>query len=307
MPASWVAASVRAKLIARRRLGPAGARALAAMPDGLGAVRALAATAYGREVKPEMTVPAAERAVAAALLWDLRLLAGWIPPGGAFVVQPLAAWFEIANVQERLAYLAGGPRPEPFHLGRLATAWRSMSAATTPQAIRASLARSRWGDPGSAAPEAIVNWMRFRWAGWVALSVPGASGWAASATALLAARLVAATGAGAGDGLRHLPAYGLPAGWQRADSATELARLLPPESAWVLESVRTAGDLWRAEARWWARVAEEARERLVRLRFGPNVVVGATVLIARDAWLARAALAAAAGGQATREAFDAIA
>ena len=107
MPASWVAASTRARLLGDRRIGRLRAAAIA-NSGGLGpALQMLQASPYGANVDPGMSLEAAQRQVAATILWNLRVLAGWLPPGGSAMLLPLAAWFEIANIEERLAYLSG--------------------------------------------------------------------------------------------------------------------------------------------------------------------------------------------------------
>lgn len=305
MPASWVAASVRAKLLGNRRIGSAGAAAIAGSGRLDAGLQLLTNSPYGADLTTDMTLEAAQRHVASTLLWSLRLMAGWLPPGGSAMMQPLAAWFEIANIEERLTYMGGGGSSSPYQLGRLGTAWTGVSRSTTPDAVRAAIARSRWGDPGTSEPDAMVLAIRFRWARWVATSIPGAALWAATASALLAARV------------RFSPSpvplqetarpYGLPAGWRQASSPVELRAIMPRHIAWVLDGVEDVSGLWQAEARWWSRVKKDAFEMLVRSRYGPTVVLAAAAVLAHDAWLTRAALAAAARGQLGKRAFDAVA
>jgi hypothetical protein len=83
--------------------------------------------------------------------------------------------------------------------------------------------------------------------------------------------------------------------------------MTPRQTAWILDGIAQASELWRAEAAWWSRVRRDASEALVRSRFGPDVVVAAVALLAYDAWLTRAAVAAAARGSSGRRAFDAVA
>jgi hypothetical protein len=83
--------------------------------------------------------------------------------------------------------------------------------------------------------------------------------------------------------------------------------MLPRQTAWILDPSDGAGDLWRAEARWWSRVRRDASEALVGSHFGPAVLVAAVAVLAYDAWLTRAALAAVARGDAARRVFDAVA
>ncbi|MFI5079696.1 MAG: hypothetical protein ACHQCE_01390, partial [Streptosporangiales bacterium] len=79
MSTGWVAGSVRARALARRRLGAAAARQLAASGSLADALRVLAATHYGREDLGGQTLAGAQHAVARTVLWDLRVLAGWLP------------------------------------------------------------------------------------------------------------------------------------------------------------------------------------------------------------------------------------
>jgi hypothetical protein len=306
MSASWVAASVRAKLLENRRLGSAGAAAVAGS-GGLGAgLQILVDSAYGAELDSSMSLEAAQRQIAATTLWHVRVLAGWLPPGGSALVRPLAAWFEIANIEERLAYLSVGGHPSPYQLGGMATAWPAVSKATTPERVRAALAHSRWGDPGTSDPELMMIGLRFRWAAWVAGSVPDAANWVAAAAALLAAR-IRFVAPPSNSALERARVYGLPRGWAQAASLAELRALMPRSLAWVLDGVDQVSDLWTAEARWWSRVRKDAAEMLVRSRFGAAVVVAVVALLGYDAWLARAALSSAARGLPARGVFDAVA
>ena len=306
MPASWVGASVRARLLGNRRLGTAGATSVARARGLDAALEHLARSPYATNLQPGMSLEAAQRQVAATALWHVRLMAGWLPPGGSSVLQPLAAWFEIANIDERLAYLSGGGHPPPYQLGRMGTAWRAVSAVTTPEAIRDALASSRWGDPGTSDPQGMVLALRFRWAAWVGGAVPGAAVWAESAAALLAARLCFTLPRGSLPPLVE-SVRGLPAGWGRAGSVPELSTMLPHRLAWVLDGVHEPSELWTAEARWWARVRRDAIDMVLRSRFDSSVVVGVAALLAHDAWLVRAALTAAARGGAAQGVFDAVA
>jgi len=306
MPASWVAASVRARLLGNRRLGSARAAALA-KSDGLSpALQLLKDSAYGADLDAGSSLQAAQRHIAATALWHLRLLAGWLPPGGSAVLQPLIVWFEIANIEERLAYLSGEGHPPPYQLGRMTSVWPAISEATTADAVRDALAQSRWGDPGTSEPGGMVLVLRLRWAAWVAGSVPGAQIWAATAAALLAARVSFASSDLdlPPDSLRF---YGLPSGWQHAASPHELRAMMPRQLSWVLDGVDQPSDLWLAEAHWWSRVRKDAAEMEARSRFEPSAVVGVAGLLGYDAWLTRAALAAAARGPQAKEAFDAVA
>jgi hypothetical protein len=221
------------------------------------------------------------------------------------MVQALAAWFEIANIEERLAYLAGETHESPYELGRLEVAWPAVSAATTRDDIRLALAGSAWRSPPSSDASSIVMWLRFRWAEWVAVAVPQAAAWSASASTLLAARAMFAE-PGSVEAMPPHP-YGLPPSWREAADLEELRAMTARQTAWILDGIPQVSELWRAEAAWWSRVRRDASEALVRSRFGPDVVVAAVALLAYDAWLTRAAVAAAARGSSGRRAFDAVA
>jgi hypothetical protein len=83
--------------------------------------------------------------------------------------------------------------------------------------------------------------------------------------------------------------------------------MMPRQLAWVLEGVEQASDLWAAEARWWSRVRQDAAEMILRSRHDAAAVVGVAALLGYDAWLVRAALAAAVRGRGAKKVFDAVA
>lgn len=304
MSLAWVAGSVRAGLLASRRFGRAGARALAERESLEDALRELSGSPYGREVATARSLEEAQRAVAATLLWHLRVLAGWLPPPGGELLRAMAGWFEIANVEDRLAYFAGEPHRPAFELGGLSTAWRALARTGSAEQIRVALARSRWGDPGSSEPAAIAAAMRAAWAARLAAAAPEAGGWARSAAGLLLAR-EARRGGGHVATLGRIA--GLGDGWPRAASPADLAGLLPPNLRWALAGIDGPEELWQAEARWWSRVETDASRLTAARRHRRETVVGVVGLLAADAWRVRAALAAAALGRAGREAFDAVA
>ena len=185
---SWVAGSVRARNMLARRIGAEQARVLAAAASLSDGVSLLAGSAYGRFVHPGMSLIAAQRAIAETTLWHVRVLAGWMPPRALELVRALAAWFELVNIENRLAYLAGADVGSPFALGGLGSAWPLIAGAQTAVEVREALAGSRWGDPGSADRVAIGAGLRFSWARRVIESVPEAADWAAGAVGLLLAR-----------------------------------------------------------------------------------------------------------------------
>jgi hypothetical protein len=269
-------------------------------------VAALAATPYGHEVRPGQGLAQAQRAVAATLLWHLRVLAGWLPRRGWEMLRSLAGWFEIAGVDELLQRLAGRPSEEPFHLGALATAWPRLATARSTVELRERLAASPWGDPGETTARAMQLGMRLSWMARVGAELERATPWAAGAAALLVAheRFVAG---------RDLPAMALArarsllgADALEATSLAELARRLPSRARWALEEITGPQELWLAEARWWSRVERDGFALLRDPRLGPAPVLGAVAVLAADAWRVRAALEVAARGGRAMEVLDGL-
>lgn len=292
MSTAWVAGTVRARALVRRRVAVDTARQVAAQRSAEDAVRVLIQTPYGHDVREGQDLTAAQHAVMATLLWHLRVLAGWLPGRGMVALRALAGWFEIANVE---ALLFGEPTFEP---GALATAWPTLRGAPD---LRAALAASPWGDPGGSDPRSIQLGMRISWAGRVAAVSSTARPWAAGALALLVARERFLEG-------RPAPTPPPNLAWRdssRATSPAELARRLPKEAAWPLHGVGGEHDLWTAEARWWARVEREGTDLLSGGGHGLASVLGAVAVLAADARRVRAALELAARGG-SAEVFDAF-
>lgn len=306
MSVAWVAGSVRAHALARRRIGAAASRRLAACASLQDGLRLLADTPYGHQVRPGQTLAQAQHAVAAAILWDLRVLAGWLPQGGLPLLRTLAAWFEIANVDELLAGLSGRQPGDLFTLGSLATAWTRLRAAGSRAELRLALAASGWGDPGGDSEHAIRLGMRAHWALRAGGFDDPLQTWATAAGALL----LAGERFGAGHPVAPavmVPLRGLLGSAVEAGSLDELAASLPARARWVLAGVPSAADLWRAEAAWWARVGQDAFAQLRTSAAGMAPVLGAAAVLAADAWRTRAALEVAARGGGELGAYDAVA
>lgn len=312
MSTAWVAGSVRAVSLSGRRVGPGGAHALAQSPALDVALRLLVDTPYGHDVRPGQSLAEAQHAVAATLLWHLRVLAGWQPRDGTDVMRVLTAGFEIHNVEERLRGFTGGEPEPPYHLGTLETAWSRLVRADSAAVVRQVLTTSAWGDPGGGSPRDIGFGMRLAWADRLVGLVPEAAAWARAAVAVMAARASWLDGPGLTEAMRKRAAYVL-----GPDPVATLAHPptgsgtaeLPRDVRWVLAEVSEPADLWRAEVLWWRRVEREAASLLRRAEFGRPTLVGAVGLLAVDAWRVRAALEVAArgGGPAALEVFDAVA
>jgi hypothetical protein len=306
--AGWVAGSVRAKAMARRRIGAAHLRALAGRPTLAEALTEIADGPYGHDVRADQSLAEAQHAITAATLWNVRVLAGWLPPRGGELLRLLAGWFEIANVDEHVRELTGEPAAPRYRLGTLATAWPRLSQAGSLAELRVALAASPWGDPGGDTPRLLALGPRLAWARRVAALVPFTEPWAAGGTALLVAReRFGAGGRGLPEPAAAAASLLLGNAWRAATSPAELAGRLPATARWAVAGVLSGADLWRAEAGWWSRIRADGRRLLASARFGPGPAVGAVALLAVDAWQAQVALELAARGGGDLEVFDAVA
>jgi len=277
MTAGWVAGTVRARAMARRVLGTDLARQLAACRSLREAQRMLDTTPFRAAAEPGLSLAAAQHVVAETILWDMRVLAGWLPQDGVSLLRLLAGWFEIANVDELLQALAGRPSGEEFQLGALATAWPRLRDARGTAEIRQALASSAWGDPGGDTTRDIRAGLRKRWADRVAASGGPARSWATAAAA-------AASLGSLGRARQNRPAR--------------------PRST-VMATV-PAAEPWQAETDWWRRVEREGRGLLRSSATDSGPVLGAVAVMAADARRVRAALASAARGGLALKVYDAL-
>ncbi len=315
MTAGWVAGGVRAKALTSRRIGAGEARRVAACGSLADAVAMLQSTSYraatsgardgARNLPGELT--ALQHEIGAALLWNLRVLDGWLPRGGAELMPELAGWFEIANVSELLRELDGGARGSYFELGALSTAWPRARHARSLRELRQTLAESAWQDPGGDAPADIEIGLRARWAERVAAHEDPVRTWAVSALALLLAADCIAAGRRPTPVLRSVATSLLGPDAAAAGTIDDLAAALPRRVTWVLARGTPAADLWRNEAIWWRRVESDAHRLLARSEFDSGPAIAATVLLAADARRVWSALEIAARGGGPIEAFDAVA
>ncbi|WP_327412401.1 hypothetical protein [Streptomyces sp. NBC_01233] len=305
MGAGWVAGVIRARALVSRCAGASAGRELAACATLGEALRSLATTPYGRGLHAESELADVQRAVSATLLWQLRVLAGWLPRAGADMLRPLSAGFEIANVEARLRSFSGAPEPAPYRLGTLGTAWRRLQHAGTPAELRSALASSLWGDPGADTPWAVLTTLRMAAADRVCVTVGPARHWAVGRAALLTAREHFVCG-------RPLPGparkHAVRLLGSRAVDATDFGdfrRHLPATAHWAADGVADPHELWRAEARWWQALADDGAGLLRSPRHGPAPVVGAVAVLSADAWRVRAGLELAARGGGSLEVLDA--
>jgi hypothetical protein len=298
----WNPAAVRARLLAGRRLGRGASQALARSGSLADALTTLRNGPYGHDVSPDMPLAAARWAVAATPLWHLRILAGWLPPAGGELIRSLVGWWEVLNIENLLAGLAGGATFPPYELGSLASAWRQVRGARSVEEVRAAVARSVWLDPGADRPADIVRWLRLSWARRVAEHAADATRLVAGWAALVAARDLVFGDKAVAPVLRRAHVLGLDVPDVRA--VRDLVDELPADARWVLRDIDDPRQLWRAEQRWWRRLDDQAAALLRHPRSGQAAVVGAFGVLLADAHDVQAALAVAARGRADEEVID---
>lgn len=310
MSAGWVAGSVRSAALARRRLGASSIRGLAGCASLAEAVDVLARSQYGRELHSGADLATTQRGIAVTTLWNLRVLAGWLPAEGAQILRLMAARFEIANIEEHLREFAADPQDRsvpPFVLGRLATAWPRLSQTTSVGDLRAAMAHSAWGDPGEDSVYAISLWPPLSWADRVSYTVPAARPWAAGAAALTVAKELYVIGRRLPPAADTVAARLLGRTWQQARGMADLAGRLPSDARWVLAGIDDPADLWRGEAAWWKRVSSDGQMLLSRAGFGSHRPLGAAAVMLADCWQVSAALELASRADAYPEVLDAVA
>ena len=292
--------------MSRRRIGSAALRDLAQRRGLDEATAALARTSYGHDVSIGQDLISAQRTIVASVVWNLRVLAGWQPLRGVAIMRLLFGAIEAANVHAHLEQLRGAePRPA-YRLGALGTVWPRVARTSTPEQVRDALATSVWGDPGGTTPREIALGMRTDLADRVVGAVPDAAAWAAGDTALVLAREEILQGRRLPDRARVSAARVLGPAALGARTLPELRASIPANARWALAAIDEPHELWRAEGRWWGRLARDGSALIRASRPGESVLVGAVALLAADAWHARAALEVAARGGTEIGALDEV-
>lgn len=299
MSAGWVAATVRAKALLSRRAGRAVSQEIAQQPTLAAALALLAKTGYRRFLPENASVTEAERAVSRAVVWNLRVLGGWLPRAGTSVFRVLVADFETANVADRLRVLGedGAATSAPYRLGALATAGDRVSAAASADELRHLLAASAWGDPGTADPADVIDYLRVRSASRLAELSAVTEKWGAAATALAIARqqfLIGRTPTVA-TAKRARPLIGT-AALTAADWRGFVSGLPSRTAGWVFEEIDGPQRLWLAELNWWSRVEKDATDLARSASYDMAPSLGCATLLLADAHAVRHAIGAAARG-----------
>ena len=283
----------------------------------------LARTPYAPAGQPGQTLAAAQRAVAECLLWDLRVLAGWLPRQGVGLLRALACWFEIANVDELLQSLAGRPAggAVPARIagdGLAPAAARAQPRRAAGQRWRPRPGVTRTVTPGVTSGSACGCAGRCGSRRPAIRPGPGRQAqwrccWPGSGSPPPGCLLPLATAAQARSAPRPAAPLWLARGpcsarpRQTAGTLSALGDALPGQARWVLAGVSSPDGLWRAEAAWWARVGADGRALLRASGPDSGPVLGAVAVLAADGRRVCAALEAAARGGAALETYDAVA
>jgi hypothetical protein len=308
MRADWVAATVRARALAQGRVGVGGSHRVAARHDLPDALAALSDSVYASRLHGVVDLAAAERATHDAALWQLRVLAGWVPATSSRLCRAAAGGYERDNIVALARALDDGrAAPEAYGLGTLGTAWSRVRTASSVPELATTLRQSPWGDVGADGTTAWRDVLTLVGLRRLADVAPPARSWVQLVGGLMAARIVLVDRAQPSPRLRQLLRPVIGVGWEGADDLAALRSTLPWAVRSVLRDIDDPEHLWRAEARAHA-VIEADGFRLLRTPLpGPDVVLGAIAVMAMDAWRVRVALAAAALGTGSSEVLDAVA
>lgn len=308
MTAGWVAASTRGRALLTRTVGDDVARTIATAESWPSARDRLRDTVYGTELAPIADRRTARHAAATATAWQLRVLAGWLPPASSGLARVFAAPIEIANIEAHLAQLTSGVTlPSTVQLGTLGVAWPAVATQRTADQVRTVLARSPWGDPGGADRVAIALGLRVAWARRLARQAPIALAWARAGAALLVARERFAFDRSVSDVTGRELDRLLGTAWRDASTVAELTDHLPTSARWVLADVASTTDLWLAELSLFRRVVADSQQVAAAARNGRDTLAAIMTLLMVDLWRIDAAIEAAGRTPLVTEAFDAVA
>lgn len=179
--------------------------------------------------------------------------------------------------------------------------------ATVAAGVGRSLRHSAWGTPGPIDNVALRDVLTLAWLRRLSAAAPAASGWASSASALVAARMVLVDHTTPTSRVLDLARPWLGRHWASTSDLGHFRASLPRSAQGILSGIDDPSDLWRVEARLRAEVEADGLRLLHAALPGPDVVLGAIAALAVDGWRLRAALAAADAGSGSSEVLDAVA
>lgn len=299
MMADWVAASVRARGMAQRRVGRGGCDRIAACQDIDSAIALLNGSVYGSRLSEVSALDAAQRAVNETVLWKLRVLAGWMPASGTQLVTAVAAGFEVENIVGLAQRLGGrADAREPYDLGALVTAWPMVRTATSLADLSIALRQSRWGDVGTLTDaDGLADVLSVAWLRRLMVVAPAARPWAVTAFVLVAARILFVDNAKPAARFAHIVGPGIAQAWRTTRGLSAFAAALPRSAQPAIAGIASPAELWRAEMRLVETVEADGARLLRSSVPGPDVVLGAVTVLTMDAWRVRSALAMAAADE----------
>ncbi len=283
--------ALRGRMLASRRLD-AGSRHVLDNARGLEeALSVLARTTYAHRLQPGVSLDEAQHQVGETTLWHLRVLAGWLPPGGGEDVRVVAGWFEMHDMIDYFAALSlSAPIPTPYRLAGLATVWRKVAGTTTLEEARAILAVSEWGNPGDGDFLHMVRGVRVGWGHRLTEAFQDQPHWGAGYMAIELAKDLFLQPRISGRRLRW--PMDKPSEMAVSDMS-DLIGALPRRASWVLKGSEDPDELWRAEDRWWARVSDDTETMVWDSDLGRNTVIGAAMALLADCRSTQGLLAAA--------------
>ena len=307
MTVGWVAADIRGRALIHRLVGADRARVLAGL-DWRDACEALTSTVYGKDLASDAGRTDARYAAMGAAAWQLRVLAGWLPPGNGGLARLFAAPMEITNIESHLRRLRGGGRAEPaIPLGSLAVCWHRVVRADSPEAVRSVLASSLWGDPGGTDQASVTVGLWLRWAHRLAGLSPVVVPWAKGLAAVLLARERFAFGRATTLQVDRVAETLLGRNWDSALSIAEFAQGLPDIASWPFAGVSQPEDLWHAEVLVARRVATDAKQLVETGRRDRDSLVGIMAFLLVDLRRVLAVIELAGRHPDPTKVFDAVA
>lgn len=294
--------------MAQLRVGAGGSYKIAAQQNLHEGLSLLTDTIYAKKLVGCTSLAEAERAIHETVLWQLRVLAGWMPATGTRLIRTAAGVYEIANILSLYRSLASGqPAIKFLDVGALATAWPQLREATSIAQLTQALRSSPWGDSASGDTAVSQDVLTLVWMRRLADVAAPARPWAEAVSAVTAARILFVENVAPSPRIIQVVLPLLGQSWLSAKSFSELQEALPSSTRLLFAGITTPEDLWRAEARVWAQVERDGFRLLRNSLPGSEVVLGAIAILATDAWRVCAALAAASIGSGSSEVLNAVA
>lgn len=319
MTAGWVAASTRGRALLRRTLDTRDIAALATADSWDEARGLLASTGFGNDLASTADRSSARLAATRAMVWQLRVLAGWLPPASTGLARVFAAPVEIGEIERHLERLDraaseeggnGDRRPETISLGSLGTSWPRLARTTSIDDVRRVLARSAWGDTGGDDRTTVLLGLRTAWYRRLVRQVPATAEWAHGATAVLVARERFVFERPIPDIAARTIDQLLGRAWREATSLSDLIHHLPRSAAWPFADGAQSSEpsaLWSVELAVVRRATADATRVADSGRAGRHTVAAVMALLLLNLRQVHSAIEAAGRVPVPAEVFDDVA